>query len=77
VPHYPLIRFFPVRRWDPRRENQTFFIQSAALHVAYYFLVFLRVLPVLPSMLPTARRSPEAVPVRYYAEYHCAFILLG
>jgi hypothetical protein len=44
------------------------------------FLVFLRVRDLCeccPCFQPRCRRSAEAVPVRYYAEYHCAFILLG
>lgn len=44
------------------------------------FLVFLRVRDLCeccPCFQPRCRRSPEAVPVRYYAEYYCAFIFLG
>jgi hypothetical protein len=36
-------------RWDPQRENQTFFVQSAALHVAYYFIQITIHRPFIPT----------------------------
>ena len=45
---YLLIGCFAVR-WDPRRENQTFFVQSAALHVAYYFIQITIHRPFIPT----------------------------
>ncbi|KAI0260431.1 fungal-specific transcription factor domain-containing protein [Gloeopeniophorella convolvens] len=36
-------------RWDPSRENQTFFVQSAAMHIAYYFIQITIHRPFIPS----------------------------
>src|SRR5258707_13233580 len=52
VPCYSLISDFLVR-WDPRRENQTFFVQSAALHVAYYFIQ----ITIHRPFIPTSRKE--------------------
>ena len=47
-PRYSLISRVSVR-WDPRRENQTFFVQSSALHVAYYFIQITIHRPFIPT----------------------------
>jgi len=36
-------------RWDPHRENQIFFIQSATLRIVYYFIQITIHRPFIPS----------------------------
>jgi hypothetical protein len=43
----------------------------------FVFLCIRDLCECCPCFQPRCRRSPEEVPVRYYAEYHCAFILIG
>lgn len=45
---YSLISRFQVR-WDPRREDQTFFVQSAALHMVYYYIQITIHRPFIPT----------------------------
>jgi len=50
-------------RWDPQRENQIFFIQSATLRIAYYFIQITIHRPFIPSFRKESSLSFTALAI--------------
>ncbi|KAI0298020.1 fungal-specific transcription factor domain-containing protein [Multifurca ochricompacta] len=61
-------------RWDPQRENQTFFIQSAALRVAYYFIQITIHRPFIPSFRKESTLSFPALTICASAARACSHV---
>jgi hypothetical protein len=59
-------------RWDPQRENQTFFVQSAALRVAYYFIQITIHRPFIPSFRKESSLSFPALTICASAARACS-----
>src|SRR5260221_3658843 len=61
-------------RWDPQRENQTFFVQSAALRVAYYFIQITIHRPFIPSFRKEGSLSFPALAICASAARACSHV---
>ncbi|KAH9957115.1 fungal-specific transcription factor domain-containing protein, partial [Russula dissimulans] len=61
-------------RWDPERENQTFFIQSAALRASYYFIQITIHRPFIPSSRKESSLSFAALAICASAARACSHV---
>jgi hypothetical protein len=63
-----------VVRWDPQREDQTFFFQSAALRLAYYFIQITIHRPFIPSFRKESSLSFSALAICASAARACSHV---
>jgi hypothetical protein len=61
-------------RWDPQRENQTFFIQSACLRLTYYFIQITIHRPFIPSFRKDSTLSFPALTICASAARACSHV---
>jgi len=61
-------------RWDPERENQTFFVQSAALRASYYFIQITIHRPFIPSFRKEGSLSFPALAICASAARACSHV---
>lgn len=64
----------PTVRWDPQQENQTLFVQSAALRVAYYFIQITIHRPFIPSFQKEGSLSFPALAICASAARACSHV---
>ena len=60
--------------WDPQRENQTFFVQSASLRIAYYFIQITIHRPFIPSFRKEGSLSFPALAICASAARACSHV---
>ncbi|KAI0248861.1 hypothetical protein BJV78DRAFT_1363240 [Lactifluus subvellereus] len=61
-------------RWDPQRENQTFFVQSASLRIAFYFIQITIHRPFIPSFHKESSLSFPALAICASAARACSHV---